>query len=60
MAETFYTVKAAAAYLGVSTWFIYQEIKAGRLAYIPVGTRSFRVTQTALDEYVAANTRVGI
>ena len=50
----FYSIKQAAQRLGVSRWFIYDEIRAGRLVAHKVG-RAVRIHKDDLGRYLAAN-----
>ncbi len=50
---TLLTVGDVAEQIGVSKEFVYLQIEAGLLAHVRVGTRSIRLEQTAVDEYIA-------
>lgn len=60
MAEKFYSVNDIAELFGVTRKAVYDwmgEEGEGRLEYIVVGARR-RVTQTALDSFIANRTRL--
>lgn len=56
-----YTVKEAAAALGVSRNTVYMEVAAGRLkaARIGSGGRIIRIGRAALDEWLAGDNNPG-
>lgn len=58
MSETFYTVPEVAKHLKVSAPAVYKWIDQGKLEAVKMG-RSVRVTQTALDRFIAASTEKG-
>lgn len=51
--ETFYTVPEAAKKLRVTRAALYKWMKAGRLAYVVVGSER-RITGSAIDAFVKA------
>jgi excisionase family DNA binding protein len=55
MSETFYTVSEVATHLKVSVPAIYRWISEGKIEAVKMG-RSVRITQTALDRFIAAST----
>lgn len=55
MSETFYTVPEVAKHLKVSAPAVYKWIDQGRIEAVKMG-RSVRITQTALDKFIAAST----
>jgi excisionase family DNA binding protein len=49
-------IKAAAAYLAVSTWKLRNLVQAGAIQYIPgAGTSPWRFDLQDLDEYIDRN-----
>lgn len=54
--------KEAAAYIGVSTWKLYQLVKKGKIAVISDAdhTSAFRYLVKDLDDYLEANRKAPI
>lgn len=55
MSETFYTVSEVATHLKVSVPAVYRWISEGKIEVVRMG-RSVRITQTALDKFIADST----
>lgn len=55
MSETFYTVPEVAKHLKVSAPAVYKWIDQGKIEAVKMG-RAVRITQTALDKFIAAST----
>lgn len=52
------TTEQAAEYLGVKTSFIRVLIRTGRLRYIALTPRKYKVAQSALDAYIKRQSRL--
>lgn len=50
-----YTVKEVGDMLRVSQGTIYTDIRAGRLATLRFGRKTYRITEEALQDYLAAS-----
>jgi excisionase family DNA binding protein len=59
MSETFYTVSEVAEHLKVSVPAVYKWIDQGKIEVVRMG-RSVRISQTALDRFIAERTERSI